>query len=173
MLFYFFSEHLIHENVLFTASDVNLENTGCLSPVRQCWLPVLTQGYHAPVYALRGKKCALLCHVNYSTIRPQGHLSPFTSLVPVRYSVHPLNGHSFEIWYFRKLALRQRSLLTSYIPIFHSLIAAASGLTCRGQLRKSFISCQHHQNISVGVKHCEFFWLGPTVCCPHSTPFYG
>lgn len=136
--------------------------------------PSVAQGYHTPVYALRGKKCELLmCHVNNSTIMPQRHLSPFSSLVPVRYSVHPLNGDSFVIWYFRKLALRQRSLLTSYILIFRSLIAAASGLTCRGQLRKSFISCQHHQNISVGVKHCEFFWLGQTVCCPHSTPFYG
>lgn len=110
-----------------------------------------------------------MCHVNNSTIRPQGQLSPFSSLVPVRYSVHPLNGDSFEIWYFRNLALRQRSVLTSYTPIFSSLIAAARGLTCRGQLRKSFVSCQHHWNI---FSRCETLWIflaGPDCVLP---PFH-
>ncbi len=104
---------------------------------------------------------------------------PFSSLAPLWYSVCPFecgilwDSILWKIGIMAKLCVN-KSARCSYTQILSSLTAAASGLTCRVQLRKYFVSCQHHWNIFTRCETCsEFFWLCPTVRCPHATTFYG
>lgn len=133
-----------------------------------------TQHYTSLPYVslwTRRKEMWPMFHVSNSTIRPQGHHGPFSSLVLVWCLVCLLNVESFEIRYFGKLALRQSSVLTSHLGVVTlrywaaAAAAAARGLTCRVQLHKYFVSCQHHWNISVGVKPIvNFFFLTVWLC---------